>query len=244
MQVRRDRLGYLLRCPESVMTSASPTTFTVRHVALGRSLFAAIAAIMITFSGDHSASLGLAAFSGFAIANALLFALSAWLVFPAGERSGAVVLAFVNFVAGAIAGVDLVRNPVGLFAILISWAAVTGLIELMWGLILRKRNNVERRDREFARDAITQAAFGFALAIGVAVTRIDYVLPYEIEAANLHLELTGVVIAVGLFGGYAAITAVFQAIAGFSPQAKDTTDEPEAGDNEDSHASLTGKGDQ
>ena len=44
-------------------------TFEVRHVQLGRALFAAVAAIMITFSADHSAEVGLAVFSGWAIAT-------------------------------------------------------------------------------------------------------------------------------------------------------------------------------
>ena len=43
--------------------SAPARAFTVRHVQLLRALFAAAAAVMITFSPDHSAAVGLSVFS-------------------------------------------------------------------------------------------------------------------------------------------------------------------------------------
>ena len=50
------------------MSTAPPArAFEVRHLQLARALFAAVAAAMITFSSDHSAQVGLAVFSGFAI---------------------------------------------------------------------------------------------------------------------------------------------------------------------------------
>ncbi|WP_223172555.1 hypothetical protein [Microbacterium sp. NIBRBAC000506063] len=63
---------------------APAATFTVRHVQLARAALAAIAALMITFSPDHSAEVGLAVFSGFAIATGLIMFLSAWLAAKAG----------------------------------------------------------------------------------------------------------------------------------------------------------------
>jgi hypothetical protein len=44
---------------------AATRTFTARHVQLTRAALAAVAAVMITFSPDHSASVGLAVFAGF-----------------------------------------------------------------------------------------------------------------------------------------------------------------------------------
>ena len=88
------------------MTSApSARTFDVRHLQLARAVFAAIAAIMVTFSPDHSAEVGLAVFSGFGIATGLVFALAAWLVFPAGQRWPSMTLALFTFAAGMVAGV-------------------------------------------------------------------------------------------------------------------------------------------
>ena len=56
------------------MTSAAPLrTLEVRHLQLARAFFAALAAVMITFSPDHSAAVGLAVFSGFAIATGLMW---------------------------------------------------------------------------------------------------------------------------------------------------------------------------
>lgn len=222
------------------MASTATPTFTVRNLALARAALAAIAAIMITFNSDHTAALGLATFSGFAIATSLVWAVAAWLVFGAGQRGVPILLAFVNFAAGLAASVELIRTPVGFFVIIISWAAITGIIELLWGLSMRKAGQ-----REAGRDAITQGAVSLALAVGTALVRVDYSLPYEIEEANLHLELTGVVIAVGLFGGYAAITAVFQAIAGLSPKPQNAADDAdEQQDSVTASAGLSGEADQ
>ena len=64
------------------MTSVSSArTFDVRHVQLARAAFAALAAIMITFSPDHSALVGMSVFSGFAIATGLVLLL--WFAFKA-----------------------------------------------------------------------------------------------------------------------------------------------------------------
>ncbi|HBR88628.1 MAG TPA: acyl-CoA synthetase, partial [Microbacterium sp.] len=67
-------------------SSPSSRAFDVRHVQVARAVFAAIAAVMITFSSDHSAAVGLAVFSGFALATALVHLAAAWLVYPVGAR--------------------------------------------------------------------------------------------------------------------------------------------------------------
>mgnify|MGYP007130840096 CR=1 FL=1 len=79
---------------------APAPTFTARHVQFARAGFAALAAVMITFSQDHSAELGLAVFSGFAIAQALVLLLAAWLVATAGSRGHYVLLGAISLVAG------------------------------------------------------------------------------------------------------------------------------------------------
>ena len=52
-----------------------------------------------------------------------------------------------------------------------------------------------------------------ALAVGLLLVNPTYSLQYVGD-----LTLTGIVIGVGVFGGYAAVIAVFLGIAGFSPR--------------------------
>ena len=46
----------------------------------------------------------------------------------------------------------------------------------------------------------------------------QYALQYTVDDAHQTFTLTGITIGVGIFGGYAAIIAVYLAIAGFSPR--------------------------
>ncbi|MCD2499915.1 acyl-CoA synthetase [Microbacterium nymphoidis] len=213
------------------MSSASTPTFTERHVALARAAVAAIAAVMITFTGDHSAAVGLSVFSGFAVATGLVWALSAWLVYPSGQRIPAILLAVVSVIAGIAAG-TVFRGPVLLSVLIISWALISGIIELVWGL--RDRRVPERRGN--ARDEITLGAITLVLGIAALFINVGFELPYYIKDAGQEFTLTGVTILVGVFGGYAAIVAVHQAILGFSPARPALSAEPAA-------TAVTGKAD-
>lgn len=192
------------------MTDASPRTFEVRHVQLARAAFAAVAAIMITFSADHSAAVGLAVFSGFAIATALVLFAAAWLVHPAGTRAVPVLLGVVTVAAGMVTGIPALRSTVLFFVVVTVWAAVAGLIELIAGLRARRTD-------PYARDGILIGAITLALAAALLLVNPAYSLEYAITGAG-EFTLTGITIGVGLFGGYAAIVAVFLGIAGFSPR--------------------------
>ena len=194
------------------MTDAPTRTFEVRHLQLARAFLAALAAIMITFSADHSAAVGLAVFSGFAIATALVFFVAAWLVFGAGERIPAVLLGIVTLVAGMITGIPPLRSTTLFFVTVIAWAVISGLIELIAGLRARKTGD------PFARDAILIGAVTLALAVALLLVNPAYSLEYAIKEAGATFTLTGITSGVGLFGGYAAIVAVFLGIAGFSPR--------------------------
>ncbi|KSU54708.1 hypothetical protein [Microbacterium enclense] len=193
-------------------TSPSARAFDVRHLQLARAAFAALAAVMVTFSSDHSAVLGLAVFSGFALATGLVFALSAWLVFPRDERMVPVLLASVSIIAGLVASVGAWRTTGVLFAVVIGWAFVSGLIELLGALRDRKAGRTAG-----ARDGVLIGILGLVLAVVLLLTPMQYALDYDITGAG-SFTLTGITIAVGLFGGYAAVVAVFLAIAGFSPR--------------------------
>jgi len=185
--------------------------FTARHVQLSRAALAAVAAIMITFSPDHSAALGLAVFGGFAIVTALILALAAGLVCPSGRRWPAVLLAAITFVAGMAGSVPAWRSDVLFFVVLISWAALTGLVELLAGIRMRGTDG--------ARDAMTVGALGLLLAALLLLVPAGFVQEYTIDGAGTF-ELTGIILGVGMFGGYAAIVAVFLGIAGLTPAPK------------------------
>lgn len=216
------------------MTSASSArTFDVRHVQLARAAFAAIAALMITFSPDHSAAVGMAVFSGFAIATGLVLVLSVWLVYPAGRRWPPATLGAVTLVAGMAGGLAPLRTITGFFVTVIAWALISGAVELIAGS-LGLRGRSERRDivpgvadarpeipqapRTESRDAVVVGAITAILGIAMLFVQPGYALDYVIEEAHQRFTLTGVTIGVGIFGGYAAIVAVYLGIAGFSPR--------------------------
>ena len=74
------------------------------------------------------------------------------------------------------------------------------------------------RDRAAARDALTVGIITIVFGLALLSVPTQYALQYYIEEAGQTFTLTGITIGVGIFGGYAAIIAVFLAIAGFSPR--------------------------
>lgn len=198
----------------SPSTTAAPR-FALRHVQLSRAVIAGVAALMITFSPDHSAAIGLSAFSGFGIATALVMFAAAWLTFAAGRRWAPITIGVLSLVAGMTAGIIPWRGDALFFTIIVAWALTTGAVELLAGLRERSIPAVSRAE---ARDTITVGVLTLVLALAVAVIPAQYALEYTIAEAGATYTLTGTVIAVGVFGGYAAIVAVFLAIAGFSPR--------------------------
>ncbi|WP_292902589.1 acyl-CoA synthetase [Microbacterium sp.] len=194
-------------------TSASARAFDVRHVQLARALFAALAAVMVTFSSDHSAAVGSSVFSGFALATALVLVLSAWLVFPSGQRSTPLLLAVITGVAGLAASIGAWRSTTFFFVLVIVWAILSGTVEILGAV----RDRRAGRSAAVARDGLTVGILTLVLALAFLLTPMQYTYDYSIEGAG-SFTLTGIVIAVGIFGGYAAIVAVYLAIAGFSPR--------------------------
>ncbi|MCM3694811.1 acyl-CoA synthetase [Microbacterium oleivorans] len=194
------------------MPDAAPRAFEVRHLQMGRALFAAIAAVMITFSGDHSAQVGGAVFSGFAVATGLILLLSAWLVFRTGERSQALLLGILTLVAGMIATLPAARTVDGFFTVVLVWALVAGAAELVIGIIGR------RRGTPAAGESVFVGALTIVLGLALLFVPRGYTLDYYIDQAQQSFTLTGITIGVGVFGGYAAIVAVYLGIAAFSPR--------------------------
>jgi hypothetical protein len=195
-----------------VTSSSTPRAFDVRHLQLARAPFAALAAVMVTFSSDHSAPLGLGVFSGFALATGLVFGLAAWLVFRREERTVPVLLASVSILAGLVSSVGAWRTTGVFFGVVIAWGLVSGLIELLGALRDRKAGRTAG-----VRDGVLIGILSIVLAAVLLLTPMQYTLDYDITGAG-SFTLTGITIAVGLFGGYAAVVAVFLAIAGLSPR--------------------------
>ena len=197
-------------------------TLSLRHVQLARAVFAAIAALMITFSADHSASVGLAAFSGFALVSGVIYVLAAWLSSPAGWRWPYVLMAVVAGLTGMAAGIPAWRTTPLFFVVVIVWGALTGVIELIAGIRARRQVrsgalSVDHPAAEGARDAMLLGSLGLLLAGALLCVPTSYALNYTIAHAG-SFTLTGITLAVGIFGAYAAIVAVFLGIAGLSPR--------------------------
>jgi hypothetical protein len=196
-------------------------TTEVRHLQLVRALLAALAAAMITFTADHSAGFGLAVFSGFTITTGLVMILSGWVVYTKGTRATAVGVGVVSAVAGLVTGVPAVRSITMFFVVVIGWAVVTGLIEGISGLRGMRRASASpdpRAARSDARDGLVVGAITLLLGLGLLLVPAQYALNYTITEAHRTFTLTGIAIAVGVFGGYAAVIAVYLGIAGFSPR--------------------------
>lgn len=190
--------------------SAPARTVTVRHIQLLRAAFAAIAALMVTFTSDHSAAVGLAVFSGFAIVTGFVLVLGAWLAAAPGHRWSYVLLAVIYGLAGMTAGIPALRTEDMFFIIVISWALLSGAVELIVGLRGR------RADDPLARDQVLTGGLGILLAVALLLIPAGFSSDYTIDEAGTF-QLTGIILGVGMLGGYAALVAVFLGIAGFTP---------------------------
>jgi uncharacterized membrane protein HdeD (DUF308 family) len=203
-----------------VTPATSARRLEVRHVQIARAALAAVAAIMVTFSPDHSAAIGLSIFSGFAFATGIVQIAAGWLVYSVDTRWTSVILGALSIVAGMAAGIAQVRTDAGFFVILIVWALLTGLIEAITGArdLRAARRGALAGTRSEARDGLTIGILTIALGLGLLLVPTQYALRYTIDEANETFTLTGIIIGVGIFGAYAAIVAVYLAIAGFSPR--------------------------
>lgn len=195
--------------------------FELRHVQLARAAFAAIAALMVTFSSDHSAMVGLSVFSGFALVSGLVLLAAAWLVYGAGTRWPAAAMGAVSVLAGLAAGIAPLRSDTMFFVVVIGWALATGALETVAAVRARRAASERPRTdaaRTAARDGLTVGIL--TLVFGVALLFVPGfpALQYTIAEADATFVLTAIIIGVGLLGGYAAILAVYLAIAGLSPR--------------------------
>lgn len=162
-----------------------------------RAILVAVAAIAITFSGDHSPHFGLMVFGIWAVvAGLVLGALSLRVVGePLSRRlfaTNGVLTAASGFVALGLAGSFSNGEGLGTFLFLVTvWGACTGVLELYTGW-------QARATQASARDWRTAGGLTLVLAL------ILMILPPHS------------VVSVGLLGAYFAVLAVFLGIAAFS----------------------------
>lgn len=194
------------------MPSRSAASRVARATLILRALFAAVAAMVVTFAQERTGIFSVAVFAAFAIATGVVFAVDAALTRTSAVAKGA--LAAVHVIAGALS-ILLPLAPAHRFhAVLLGWAVVAGVIELAVGIARRRDGSA------WARDAITVGALTLLLAAVTLVVSPDYALDYFVEEARQEFTLTGTIIGVGLFGGWAAIVAVYLGIGAVSPAPK------------------------
>lgn len=202
---------------------------SVRTLQFGRAGLAALAAIMITFTSDHSAPVGLSVFSGFAIATGVVLILASWLTYVGHDRRWMLGMGLATLAAGVAAGAGAASPDGGIFfvATVAAWAALTGALELAWGLIARRRERAAgAATRGPSRENIAVGVMTLLLAGGILLVRPEYEVVYTIEANGLSFVLDGIGIAVGLLGAYTAIVAVYLAIAALSPRQPEPAPHP------------------
>jgi uncharacterized membrane protein HdeD (DUF308 family) len=156
-----------------------------------RGALAIVPAVVITFSQDHSPTLGLAVFGFWAVVSGLLTgALSLRLIEDRVIRLLFAVAGALTVVAGILA--LIVPASLAFFVVLIiTWAAVTGILELFAGLRARGRSAA-------ARDWMTVGAVTALAAV------VFLIFPFD--AVSI----------VGLLGAYLVIVGVLLVIGGLS----------------------------
>lgn len=193
-----------------------PQTVTpraTRILMIVRALIAAVAAIVVTFVQNRPGEFAVAALEGFLIASLAYFVAE---TLVRGLNPTRVLLGLVAL-AGAVLALALPGSPDARFHLaLLLWAAAAGIIELVGGLLGRRRGAAD------ARDQITIGALTCVLALASLIVSPEYALDYFVEEAGQSFTLTGTIVGVGLFGGWAAIVAVYLGIGAFSPAPTNT----------------------
>lgn len=180
------------------MAIADSSLPRVGNALILRALPALVAAVVITFSRNHAAAVGLAVFVGFAflLGSALIFTIMS-VPLEGLSRTLVGIQAIATVVAAAIASATLTGGLPNFLLVLSIWAGLSAVLELYAGY--RESN------RTVAKEWLTIGGFTALLAIIEAVVPMNDVY------------------AVGIFGAYAAIIGVYQIIAGISLRSESPT---------------------
>ncbi|CAN5174611.1 hypothetical protein BH11ACT4_BH11ACT4_09860 [soil metagenome] len=194
-------------------------------VPIARAVPAVALAAVITFSADHSATLGLVTFGVYALASGAVVLVAALRAAPAGVQRGLLVgQGGLGIVAG---GASLAVPGAGLpflVFLITAWAILTGFLELYAGL--RGRRAAARvpipaapapagRAPSFDRDRVFLGAFTVLLAIAVLLVPPGFVQSFT-GPDGVVRALTASIVVVGLLGAYWAIAGIYLVIAGLS----------------------------
>lgn len=178
-------------------------------VLVARAVPAALVAIGITFTADHSVGIGWLTLSVFALLTGAIVAVGSFWMLRGSARSLLAIQGIVLVLVGLMAIIGRVTLPLPAFVMAIAIAFVlTGAIELAAGLRARGAQPV-------ARDWIFLGAVGIAFGLAVLLVPTDLSQPITVPGKVVP-DLTASVMVVGALGAYAAIVAVFPAIAGLS----------------------------
>ena len=176
-----------------------------------RGAIALALAMVITFSADHSAALGIATLGIFGISSGA----SMGAVAMRSPRSVTRSIQFLNAIVAIAVGTGaLITIAAGftalaaLIALVATFAVITGSLELFCGFR-------ERGENASARDWSVVGAATLALALAVLVIPPDFVQQFS-GPDGVARELTASVIIVGLLSAYLAVVGVYLAIAGLS----------------------------
>lgn len=191
----------------------SAVTARDRHwpVQLARAVPALVVGLVITFSADHSSAFGLIVFGAFAVPSGAIVGWGALRSDDRGYRALSLVQATVTVLSGIAAIVFSATGAGTLFLIVMTFAAITGFLELYIGLRARGRDPL-------ARDWITAGVLTAMLALAVLLVPADYATPWHVVDKGVTASgiLTSQVIVVGIVGAYAVLLGVYLVIGGLS----------------------------
>lgn len=171
-----------------------------------RAIPAAIVALVITFTADHSTSLGFISLASVAASSGAILIVGA--LRGAYPRRSFLALGGL-LVAGSVVALVLKDSGVASMLFLISALfAVTGILELAAGVLARATAPA-------ARDWTFVGAISAVFALAMLVVPADFSHEISVEGKEVP-PLTASVIAVGSLGAYCAIVAVYLVISGLS----------------------------
>lgn len=176
---------------------------------LARAVPAIVLAVVVTFTADHSASLGMLVFGIFGVVTGAVLIASA---LRAGATGVVRTVTFAQGILTVLAGVVSLALPAAglpfFVFLLTAFAAVTGFLELYLGLRSRGRSTS-------SRDWVFVGALTALLAIVVLLVPPGFSQTFT-GPDEVQRVLTASVIVVGALGAYWAILGVYLVIAGLS----------------------------
>jgi uncharacterized membrane protein HdeD (DUF308 family) len=182
-------------------------------VTLCRAIPALVLGLVITFTPDHSAVLGLIGFGVYALITGAVLLAAAWRrLIDTSARAPFLIQGVVTVVAGIAALILPSGGTPYLVWILSAWAVVAGALELVTGVRHRRRNSA-------ARDWILTGALTVLLAIAVLLVPPGLATSFT-GPDGVQRVLTDAIVVVGILGAWAVIVGVQLGIAAVSLRAE------------------------